>query len=236
MSNSQTIEIQSTDGTGTFTAYVALPPSGKGPAVVICQEIFGVNATMREVADGFAQEGFVAVVPDLFWRLEPGVQLDYTPDGWQKAFGFFNNFDQAVGTQDIAATLRDARALPECQDYDKAGVVGYCLGGKMAYLAACRTDAAVSVGYYGTGIENKLEEMDNIQGQLVLHFAGNDEYCPPEAQAKIRAAAEGRANVAIYDYPGVQHAFSRPRGDHYDAAADALARERTLKALRDALC
>ena len=83
MSNSQTIEIQSTDGTGTFTAYVALPPSGKGPALVICQEIFGVNATMREVADGFAQQGFVAVVPDLFWRLEPGVQLDYTPDGWQ---------------------------------------------------------------------------------------------------------------------------------------------------------
>ena len=83
---------------------------------------------------------------------------------------------------------------------------------------------------------DELEEMDNIQGQLVLHFAGNDEYCPPEAQAKIRAAAEGRANVAIYDYPGVQHAFSRPRGDHYDAAADALARERTLKALRDALC
>lgn len=235
MSNSQTIDIQSTDGTGTFSAYVAVPPSGKGPALVICQEIFGVNATMREVADGFAQEGFVAVVPDLFWRLEPGVELDYTPEGWQSAFGFFNSFDQDVGTQDIAATLRAARALPECQQHDKAGVVGYCLGGKMAYLAACRTDAAVSVGYYGTGIENRLDEMDNIQGRLVLHFAGNDEYCPPEAQAQIRAAAEGRENVAIYDYPGVQHAFSRPRGDHYDAAADALARARTLKALREVL-
>lgn len=231
----QTIDIQSTDGTGTFSAYVAYPPSGKGPALVICQEIFGVNATMREIADGYAREGFVAVVPDLFWRLEPGVQLDYTPDGWQKAFGFFQNFDQDVGAQDIAATLRDARALPACEDHHKAGVVGYCLGGKMAYLAACRTDAAVSVGYYGTGIENKLDELDNIQGQLVLHFAGNDEYCPPEAQEKIRAAMAGRANVTVYDYPGVQHAFSRPRGDHFDAAADKLARERTLQALRDAL-
>ena len=234
---SYTIEIQSTDGTGTFSAYVAEPASGKGPALVICQEIFGVNETMRQVADRYAEEGYVAIVPDLFWRLEPGVELDYSPEGWEKAFGFFNNFDQNVGAQDIGTVLMTARtSLEACNDYPKAGVVGYCLGGKMAYLAACRTDAAVSVGYYGTGIENKLEEMDNIQGQLVLHFAGNDEYCPPEAQAKIRAAAEGRANVAIYDYPGVQHAFSRPRGDHYDAAADALARERTLKALRDALC
>ena len=234
---SYTIEIQSTDGTGTFSAYVAEPASGKGPALVICQEIFGVNETMRQVADRYAEEGYVAIVPDLFWRLEPGVELDYSPEGWEKAFGFFNNFDQNVGAQDIGTVLMTARtSLEACNDYPKAGVVGYCLGGKMAYLAACRTDAAVSVGYYGTGIENKLDEMDNIQGQLVLHFAGNDEYCPPEAQAKIRAAAEGRANVTIYDYPGVQHAFSRPRGDHYDAAADALARERTLKALRDALC
>ena len=112
---SYTIEIQSTDGTGTFSAYVAEPASGKGPALVICQEIFGVNETMRQVADRYAEEGYVAIVPDLFWRLEPGVELDYSPEGWEKAFGFFNNFDQDVGTQDIAATLRDARALPECQ-------------------------------------------------------------------------------------------------------------------------
>ena len=105
---SYTIEIQSTDGTGTFSAYVAEPASGKGPALVICQEIFGVNETMRQVADRYVEEGYVAIVPDLFWRLEPGVELDYSPEGWEKAFGFFNNFDQDVGTQDIAATLRDA--------------------------------------------------------------------------------------------------------------------------------
>ena len=229
---SHTIEIQSTDGTGTFSAYVAEPASGKGPAVVICQEIFGVNATMRQVADTFAEHGYVAIVPDLFWRLEPGVELDYSPEGWEKAFGFFNNFDQNVGAQDIAAVLMTARtSLEACNDYPKAGVVGYCLGGKMAYLAACRTDADVSVGYYGTGIEDKLDEMDNIQGQLVLHLAGQDEYCPAAAQEKIKATAAGRDNVQVFEYPGVQHAFARHNGNHYDAAADAIAMERTLKAL-----
>ena len=145
---SYTIEIQSTDGTGTFSAYVAEPASGKGPALVICQEIFGVNETMRQVADRYAEEGYVAIVPDLFWRLEPGMELDYSPEGWEKAFGFFNNFDQNVGAQDIGTVLMTARtSLEACNDYPKAGVVGYCLGGKMAYLAACRTDADVSVGY-----------------------------------------------------------------------------------------
>ncbi len=232
---SRIIEIQSPDGTGTFQAYVAVPPSGKGPAVVICQEIFGVNATMRLMADRLAEQGFVAVVPDLFWRLQPNVELDYSPAGWEQASSFFQNFDQDVGAQDIAATLQQARTLPECTDFERTGVVGYCLGGKMAYLAACRTDAAVSVGFYGTGIENNLDELGNIKGRLVLHFPLEDEYCSNEAQETIKQAVAGRDNITVYEYPGVQHAFARPNGDHYDAAADKLSGERTLQALREAL-
>ena len=184
------IDIQSPDGTGTFHGYLATPPSGRGPAVVLCQEIFGVNAAMRALADQFARDGYVAVVPDLFWRLEPDVELGYTPEDWERAMAFMQNFDQDVGAQDIAATLQQVRALPECAGHPQVGVVGYCLGGKMAYLAACRTDAAVSVGYYGVGISSALDELPQMHGRLVLHLAAQDEKIVEilERVAKVAAA------------------------------------------------
>lgn len=226
----QTIRIPSKDG--SFNAYLAVPAGGRGPGIVMCQEIFGVNSTMRTLADQYAREGYVVLVPDLFWRIEPDVELDYSPEGWKRAFEFFQKYDQAKGVEDIAATVAALRQRPELDDAANVGVIGYCLGGKMAYLAACRCDVACSVGYYGVGIEQALDEADNIQGRLVLHLAGEDEYCPPEARAQIAAKLATLPKAEAFSYPGVDHAFARPNGEHYDKAADAAAYARTLAALK----
>ncbi|SEM48456.1 Dienelactone hydrolase family protein, partial [Variovorax sp. YR750] len=171
------VRIQATDGSGSFSGYLAVPSSGTGPGLVLAQEIFGVNATMREVADYYAEEGYVVLVPDLFWRQEPGVQLGYSPEGWQRAFALYQGFDEAKGMEDMQASITALRQRPEVQDA-KVGVLGFCLGGKLAYLSACRTDADVAVGYYGVGIDAALDEADNIQRPLTLHIAELDKFCP----------------------------------------------------------
>jgi carboxymethylenebutenolidase len=224
------INIPASDASGSFQAYLALPPSGKGPGLVMAQEIFGVNQTMREAADAYAAEGYVVLVPDLFWRQEPGVQLGYTPADWQRAFGYYQGFSEDKGVEDIQASLTALRARPECTG--QAGVLGFCLGGKLAYLAACRTDAAVSVSYYGVGIEKALDEAAQIKGHLVLHIAEKDQFCPPEARSDIVAAMSGRADTEVYVYPGMDHAFARVGGEHFDAASAAAAHQRSMAALQ----
>jgi carboxymethylenebutenolidase len=224
----QMIDIAASDASGSFQAYLSLPPSGKGPGLVMAQEIFGVNQTMRDAA-----EGYVVLVPDLFWRQEAGVQLGYTPADWQRAFGHYQGFSEDKGVDDIQASLNALRARPEC--VGQAGVLGFCLGGKLAYLAACRTDAAVSVSYYGVGIERALDEAAHIKGHLVLHIAENDQFCPPEARSAIVAAMSGRADTELYVYPGVDHAFARVGGEHFDAASAAAAHQRSMAALKSAL-
>jgi carboxymethylenebutenolidase len=159
---SRHVRINALDGSGSFNAYLALPASGSGPGLVLAQEIFGVNATMREVADYYAEEGYVVLVPDLFWRQQPDVELGYTPQDWERAFGFYKGFDEALGVQDIQACLNALRQRPDVAD-GKAGVLGFCLGGKLAYLAACRTDTDAAVGYYGVGIEAALDEAERIR-------------------------------------------------------------------------
>jgi len=227
---SQTIQIKASDGTGTFNAYLSVPPSGKGPGLVLAQEIFGVNQTMREVADYYAEEGYVVLVPDVFWRQEPGVELGYTPEDWQRAFGYYQNFDENKGVEDIQASLTALRGRPEC--VGKAGVLGFCLGGKLAYLAACRTDADVSIGYYGVGIEKALDEARNIKGRLVLHVAENDQFCPPEARTAILEALSGRESTELYVYAGVDHAFARQGGDHFHKPSALMAHQRSVTALK----
>ena len=234
----QTIHITATDGSGSFAGYLAVPESGSGPGLVIAQEIFGVNATMREVADHFAEEGYVALVPDLFWRMEPGIELAYTPEDWQKAFGYFGKFNVDKGVDDMQAAITALRARAEVKGEGRSkpvGTIGYCLGGKLAYLAACRTDADVSVGYYGVGIEAVLGEADKIKRPLVLHIAELDKFCPPEARAQIVQALQGRPGVTTYVYPGADHAFARVGGDQYHRPSALMAHERTIAALRSAI-
>ncbi|PMR67421.1 dienelactone hydrolase family protein [Halomonas heilongjiangensis] len=227
------IEIQAADGSGSFSGYLALPASGSGPGIVLLQEIFGVNATIREIADYYAEEGYVVLAPDLFWRQEPGIELGYGPEEWQRAFGFYQGFDQDLGIEDIAAAIETLRSRPECTG--AVGALGFCLGARLAYLTACRCDVDAAVGYYGMGIENHLDEAVNIRGRLVLHFAEQDEYCPAAARQEIQAALGERDAIELYLYPGVDHAFARPRSEHYDKPAALMAHQRSVAAFRKAM-
>jgi carboxymethylenebutenolidase len=219
-------------GGGSFGAYLATPHStsaggtGRGSGVVLIQEIFGVNKVMRDLADGFARQGYVVLCPDLFWRQEPGIQItDQSEAEWAKAFALYKGFDEAKGVDDLKTTLGHLKKLPACTG--KVGTVGYCLGGKLAYLMATRSDADCSVGYYGVAIEAALDEASQIKKPLMLHVAEKDQFCPPPAQAKIRGTLAGNAHVALHTYPGVDHAFARLGGEHYDKKAADLANERT---------
>jgi carboxymethylenebutenolidase len=218
--------IKSFDG-GEFDAYLALPAGGYGPGIVVLQEIFGVNNHMREIADWYAAHGFVALCPDLFWRLERGVELTDKGDDRNKAFEFYQRLDEAKAVEDSAAALSFLRQHPACSG--RAGAVGFCLGGNLAYLLSVRFKPDCAVGYYGVGIEKSLDEAKNLTTPLLLHVAGQDQFCPPEAQAEIRRVLKQNAFVKICSYPESGHAFGRPGGEHYDAAGAELANLRSLE-------
>ena len=220
--------IKSFDG-GEFDAYLALPASGYGPGVVVLQEIFGVNAYMRSVADWYAAHGFVALVPDLFWRLQRGVELSDKGDDWKKAIQFYQRLDEAKAVEDSATAMNFLRQHSACSG--RAGAVGFCLGGNLAYLLSVRFKPDCAVGYYGVSIEKSLDEANNLTTPLLLHIAGRDQNCPPEAQAKIQSVLEPNPLVKIYVYPDAGHAFARPGGEHYDATGAELANLRSLEFL-----
>ncbi|HXC57502.1 MAG TPA: dienelactone hydrolase family protein [Rhizomicrobium sp.] len=220
---------------GDFSAYLAAPASGRGPGLVVIQEIFGVNKVMRAIADEFAARGYFALCPDLFWRLEPDVQLtDRTDDEWKRAFDLMGRFDQDAGVKDIQNAINYLRhSVAGCTG--KVGAVGYCLGGLLAYLSAARTDADASVGYYGVNIQDKLGEAPRIKKPLLLHIAAKDEYVPPTAQKTIVDGLKGNGLVTIHSYPEMNHAFARAGGAHYDKACADLANGRTSTFLRQHL-
>jgi carboxymethylenebutenolidase len=215
-------------GDGEFSAYLATPTSGAGPGVLLIQEIFGVNKVMRDLADGLARQGYLVACPDIFWRQEPGIQLtDKTEKDWARAFELYKGFDEAKGVADLIATLKHLRTLKGCSG--KVGTVGYCLGGKLAYLMATRSDADANVGYYGVAIEAALDEADKIAKPLMLHIAEDDKFVPAAAQQQIKAALAGNKHVTIYTYPKMDHAFAREGGEHFDPAAAKLANDRTAQ-------
>jgi carboxymethylenebutenolidase len=223
------VTIKSFDG-GEFAGYLALPASGFGPGIIVLQEIFGVNAFVRDIADWYAARGFVALCPDLFWRQEPGVDItDQTEAEWQKAFALYRGLDEAKAVDDSAAALEFLRHHPACSG--RVGAVGFCLGGKLAYLLAVRYRPDCSVGYYGVSIEKDLAEAPNLSSPLLLHLAGQDQFCPPEAQAQIHQALAETPLAVLHDYPAQDHAFGRPGGQHYDPAAAELAHLRSLEFL-----
>ncbi|MFM8821005.1 MAG: dienelactone hydrolase family protein [Phenylobacterium sp.] len=225
----ETIRIQVNGG--EMTAYLARPAAAKAPAIVVLQEIFGVNAVMRDITDGLAAQGFLAVCPDLFWRIEPGVDItDQSEAEWKKAFALMNAFDAGQGVKDIAATIGRIRTDPACSG--RVGAVGFCLGGQLAWLTATRTDIDAAVAYYGVGIEGLVGEAADLRHPGMLHIAEADGFVPPPAQAAIRAGLAGQPLVTIHTYPGRDHAFARIGGEHYHAADATLAGERSLAFLR----
>src|SRR3954466_14533809 len=213
------IEIAAADGAGRFGAYVAMPKTTPAGAVVMIQEIFGVNAAMRSLSDWVAEMGFIAISPDLFWRQEKGVRLD--PDAgqseWDKAFALMKGMDQDKAVEDLTATIAHARRMDGANG--KVATMGFCLGGRLGFMTAARTDADANISYYGVGIEGLLGEAGAIKAPLILHIAEKDKFVPPEAQAKIVEGLKGHPQVRVYIYPGVDHAFARMGGHAWDARA-----------------
>lgn len=228
----QTIEINTPDG--TLTAYVARPAAKVAPAVIVLQEIFGVNEGIRSIADQLAEDGIVAVCPDLFWRTDPGLSMsESNPAHQQRGFALYNAYDMNLGIADISHTIARVRTLPFCSG--SVGVMGFCLGGLLTYLAAAGTDADAGVSYYGGGTDRFLDRAPAIVCPLLMHLAGDDEYIGKDAQAAIQAALAHRPHVHIHTYPGRDHAFSRPGGQHYHAPDAHLAYGRTLAFMREHL-
>lgn len=225
------VTLSSSDG-GRFSAYLALPrdTAHQRPGVVMMQQIFGVNAEMRSLTDFYADKGYVAICPDLFWRLEPGVRLDHPipRDQIPRALDLANRFDSVRAIDDLKAAVAFLRAHPACNG--KVGTIGYCLGGRLAYHMAVHADTEANVGYFGVAIEDYLDEAPLVAKPLMLHMPELDHQCPPEAQARIKEALAGRAT--IFSYPGADHAFNRLGAKTYDAAVTALADRRTDDFLR----
>src|SRR5580693_3324671 len=215
---------------GAFNAYVARPKIMPAAAVVVLQELFGVNADIRKTCDELAEQGFVAVAPDLFWRRELGVDLSVTSEAdWQHGLRLYQAYDRDAGVRDIKDTLNAVAKLPECTG--KIAVQGYCLGALMTFLTAvrCRVDAAVA--YHGADTEKCLGEVDNLHAPLLMHLGEEDEFISKAAQVQIKTALADKPNAIVYSYPGQHHAFARHKGAHYDAAAAALANGRTAEFL-----
>ena len=223
------IKISSLEGR-EFGAYCALPPSGRGPGLIVIQEIFGVNDSMRKICDSFAAQGYIAVCPDLFWRQEPCVQLsDKTQAEWDRALALMQGFDLEQGVRDLLSTLGHIRRMPNCNG--KLGTVGYCLGGKLAYLMATRSDADASVSYYGVQLENYLDEIHDVREPLLVHIAGLDKYVPPDIRTKILHAFARNSAIEAHVYENADHAFTRIGGQNYNKEAAELANGRTKEFL-----
>ena len=219
---------------GSFQAYLARPKITPAPGIVVAQEIFGVNQVMRDICDWLAGEGFVALCPDLFWRIEPGIDItDKTQAEWDRAFELFGLFDVDDGIADMQAALAALRGHEACNG--KAGSVGYCLGGKIAFLMATRSDADCNVGYYGVGLRGLLGESGNISKPLLLHIAEQDKFSSPEEIAEVRDRLAGEAKVTVEVYAGQNHAFARLGGEHYDATSAKRANERTVNFFKEHL-
>jgi carboxymethylenebutenolidase len=218
------LHVQTPDG--NFACYVARPAgAGTYPVIVVLQEIFGVNAGIRSIADDYAAKGYIAISPDLFWRAEPGLSMSEANEGdWAKGFALYSAYDMNKGVQDIAATIAAARNMPGANG--KVGVTGYCLGGLLTYLTAARFNADAFVAYYGGATEKYLDEATGITDPLLYHLAEEDEYINKDAQAAIKAAL-AKPNIDVYSYPGRNHAFVRPGGNHYNATDATLANVRT---------
>jgi carboxymethylenebutenolidase len=219
---------------GAFVAYIARPKALPAPAVIVLQELFGVNADIRKHCDELAEQGFIAVAPDLFWRQEPGVDLSVTsePD-WQHGLRLYQAYDRDSGVRDVKDTADTVAKMPECTA--KIAVLGYCLGALMTFLTAVRYRVDAAVAYHGSDTEKYLGELGGLHAPLLMHLAEEDEFISTTAQAEITRALSSKPNATVYSYPGQRHAFSRHNGAHYNAAAAALANGRTSEFLNQQL-
>ena len=226
------IELRAEDGF-LSRGYLALPPAGRGPGIIVQQEIFGLNRQIRGIGDLLAEEGYVVLAPDLFARLERDVELGYTPPEFEKALALYARFDDEHGLADIGAAIAALHAMPEV--VGGIGTIGFCLGGRLVVKTAARHEVACAVSYYGVGIEDCLDLVDEIHCPMMLHFAELDSLNPPATVERIRRGFAGSKNVKINVYAGVDHAFALPERPAYDKPAAMMAYSRSLALFREVL-
>lgn len=219
------IDIKAKDG-GTYGGYLALPPTGKGPGIVVFQEIFGVNRHIRAVADQYAMDGYVALAPDVFWRHTPRIELGYTPADIERGKEIASSIDAAKIGEDIQSTVAALRQRPELDG--RLGAVGYCMGGRLAYVAAAIAGVDAVSCYYGGGIQDNLQHAANVLGPIQFHYGEKDAAIPMAAVDKVKSAFAGK-QAEFYIYPGAEHGFNCwDRGSYHQRSA-ALAHGRTLE-------
>ena len=213
-------------GNDRFGGYLALPKRSNGPAVIIIQEIFGVNAHIRAVADQYAADGYVALAPDVFWRTRPRVELAYEGADRDTGIELLQKTDVNLAVADIGAAADLLRARPEVEG--RVAAIGYCFGGRLAYLAAAAGKVDAAVAYYGGGIQNALDVADEITQPILFHYAENDHGIPLSAVEQVEERFAGRRNATFHVYPGAEHGFNCPDRASYNQRAAALAHGHTL--------
>ena len=224
------VSIPSHDGQ-SFEAYLSLPPKGQGPALVLLQEIWGVNEHIRAVADHYAMDGYVVMAPDVFWRQQPRVDLGYDEEGSKQARHFMTHLDVPNTVRDLQATANALRARPEVNG--KVGVVGYCMGGRLAFALAATGAVDAAVCYYGGRIQDNLGVAPSISAPILFHYAELDAHIPMSAVDSVKAAFAGRSNAQFHVYPGADHGFNCWGRPMYQQRSAALARGRTLQWLAE---
>jgi carboxymethylenebutenolidase len=224
------ITIQAADRSGSFSAYVAEPKTQPSGVVVVIQEIFGINQAMRDAAAWIADLGYIAAAPDLFWRIEPGIDITDKSDAeWKRAFELFQAFDQEKGIEDLKATVAACRTLPGANG--KVATIGYCLGGRLAFMMAEQSDADANISYYGVGLDGLLGDLPKVAKPLLIHIADKDAFFPPEGRAAVVAATQGHAHAVSHVYPNADHAFARVNGVHWDGRSATIANGRSAEVL-----
>jgi carboxymethylenebutenolidase len=216
-----------TGSAGSFDAYLALPPAGNGPGLLLLQEIFGVNAHIRTVAEQYALDGFVVLAPDVFWQQQRRLDIGYTPDDVQRGRALAMAADKAALQRDLADAAKHLRTRPEVRGRG-IGAIGYCMGGRLAYAAAATAGIDAAVAYYGGGIQDMLDLAPRITCPVQFHYGALDANIPLSAVDRVRAAMAGQpAEVFVYD--AADHGFNCWARGSYHAASAALAHGRTLQ-------
>jgi carboxymethylenebutenolidase len=230
--NGATISIAAA-GDSAFQGYLSIPASGSGPGLILLHEIFGVNQRIRDLADTYAEEGYVVLAPDLLWHIRPGIELGHSEEDFKTALTYRDRFDVEQAILDIRNTLQALRANRACTG--KVGAIGFCMGGLLAYLAAARLPVDAAAAYCGVGIENHLGEANAIRCPIALHFGSEDEFVPATARAAIKQALAENDDTEVYVYRGAGHSFDDHRRKTFDRGAASLAYSRTISLLRHAI-
>lgn len=216
-----------------FDAYLSLPPTGRGPGLVVLQEIFGVNEHIRAVADQYAADGYCVIAPDIFWREGRKIELGYDSQGFERGLGLLGKLNIDQTAIDLHATVAAVKQQSACTG--KVGSLGFCMGGLLSFIAAAEAGVDTAVCYYGGGIHQHLDRAKKIRCPVLFHFAGQDAYIPQKAVAAVRKSLGGRKNVRVIVHAGVDHGFNCWRRPAWNQVTAARARGQSLVHLSESL-